>query len=249
MQIITRRLATAGLVALGLACAGGADAALVDRGNGLIYDTVLDVTWLQNANAAAGSSFDDGELTTDGIMTWASAMSWVDGLTYADSTGTVYSDWRLPQIRPVNGVAFDYAYSNTGSADIGNNISAQGSAYPGSTASELAYMYYTNLGNLGYFDLSGNFQPDQGLLNTGPFLNLNSRGYWAATEYAPDPGTYAFLLAGYGTQGIVGKGDFFTPWALRDGDVSAPVPLPAAAWLFGSACAGLLALTKRRRIG
>lgn len=247
MQIITKRLAAAVLAAWGLACAGGADAALLDRGNGLIYDTVLDVTWLQNANAAAGSPFDDGVSATDGIMTWANAMGWVDGLTYADSAGTVYDDWRLPQVRPVNGVAFDYVESNTGSADTGNNISAPGSAHPGSTASELAYMYYSNLGNLGYFGLSGDFQPDHGLLNTAPFLNLDSRGYWAATEYAPDPGTYAFLLAGYGTQGFAGKGDFFTPWALRDGDVSAPVPLPAAVWLFGSACAGLLALARRRR--
>ena len=29
-------------------------AALIDRGGGLIYDTVLDVTWLQDANYGAG---------------------------------------------------------------------------------------------------------------------------------------------------------------------------------------------------
>ena len=40
-----------------------AHAALVDRGGGLIYDTTLDITWLQNANVG-------------GSMTWAEASSW-----------------------------------------------------------------------------------------------------------------------------------------------------------------------------
>ena len=33
-------------------------AALIDRGGGLIYDESLDITWLQNANLAAGSVYD-----------------------------------------------------------------------------------------------------------------------------------------------------------------------------------------------
>ncbi len=34
----------------GLVLAGKAEATLIDRGNGLIYDTVLNITWTQNAN-------------------------------------------------------------------------------------------------------------------------------------------------------------------------------------------------------
>lgn len=40
-------------VFLGLCVSGVAQAALYDRGGGLIYDSVLDVTWLQDANYAA----------------------------------------------------------------------------------------------------------------------------------------------------------------------------------------------------
>jgi hypothetical protein len=46
-----------------------------------VYDTVLDLTWLANWNAAAGSSFDNGSHTSDGRMTWANAKSWSAGLT------------------------------------------------------------------------------------------------------------------------------------------------------------------------
>ena len=54
-----------------------ATAALFDRGNGLIYDNILDVTWLQDANAG-------------GQLDWFGAHSWVANLDYQG-----YDDWRL----------------------------------------------------------------------------------------------------------------------------------------------------------
>src|SRR3989344_6138087 len=71
---------------LGLACvsANTAQASLVDRGGGLIYDTDLNVTWLSNANV-------------NGLMTWGNAMTWASNLSYYDSVRNVtYTDWRLP---------------------------------------------------------------------------------------------------------------------------------------------------------
>lgn len=56
-----------------------ADAALYDRGGGLIYDDVLDITWTQNANYV-------GE-----TMTWNEAMLYVDNFVFGG-----YDDWRLP---------------------------------------------------------------------------------------------------------------------------------------------------------
>ena len=39
-------------------------AALYDRGNGLIYDDVLNITWMQDANYAKTSGYDpDGAMT------------------------------------------------------------------------------------------------------------------------------------------------------------------------------------------
>ena len=51
------RVAALGL-AVGLAMSGAAQAALHDRGGGLVYDDVLNVTWLQDANYAQTSGYD-----------------------------------------------------------------------------------------------------------------------------------------------------------------------------------------------
>lgn len=61
-------------------------ATLWDRGSGLIYDDVLQITWLQDANYAMTSGYD-----ADGQMTWDRANAWADSLEYAG-----YHDWRLP---------------------------------------------------------------------------------------------------------------------------------------------------------
>lgn len=76
-------------------------AALVDRGNGLLYDTVLNITWLQDASFAQTSGYD-----ADGLMLWSDAKTWADNLVYHDnSRNVVYSGWRLPGTSPVNGVS------------------------------------------------------------------------------------------------------------------------------------------------
>lgn len=63
-----------------------ANAILIDNGSGLIYDSELDVTWLQDANYAMTSGLD-----ADGNMSWVTASNWAADLSYAG-----YDDWRLP---------------------------------------------------------------------------------------------------------------------------------------------------------
>jgi hypothetical protein len=63
-----------------------ASATLLNRGGGLIYDTDLNITWLQDANYARTTGYD-----ADGLMTWSQAMTWASGLVYQG-----YDDWRLP---------------------------------------------------------------------------------------------------------------------------------------------------------
>jgi hypothetical protein len=228
-----------------LACAllsavtiSSAEAALVDRGGGMIYDTDLNVTWLKNANQGAGSSFDDGFDTADGRMTWDNAKAWAESLVFGG-----FDDWRLPTVGPI-GSAFNYGFSNNGTTDRG-----YGNTSPNS---ELAYMYYVNLGNLGSCapnnaaPTSCVTQPGSGLANTGPFTNLQSNVYWSGTEYAPDPSFAWAFGTDLGVQGFIGKGNGFYAWAVRPGDVAPPVPLPAAAWLLLSGLGGLAALGRRR---
>lgn len=61
-----------------LVSASGVYAELHDRGNGLIYDDVLDVTWRQ-------------DVALSGWVNYSTAVSWVDTLDYGG-----FSDWRLP---------------------------------------------------------------------------------------------------------------------------------------------------------
>ena len=110
-------------------------AALIDRGNGLIYDNVLDVTWAQDVALSS-------TLGGPGILNWRGAKAWADQLVYRG-----YDDWRLPTLTPVNGVKFNKIFHCDGSADYGYGIAAPGGASAGFTGNELAYMYHVNLGN------------------------------------------------------------------------------------------------------
>jgi len=63
-----------------------AQAELFNRGGGMIYDSDLDVTWLQDWNQAKTSNYD-----SDGFMTWSQANNWAEQLDFGGHT-----DWRLP---------------------------------------------------------------------------------------------------------------------------------------------------------
>lgn len=84
MKIVQILLATSIL----LTATGASQAALFDRGNGMIYDSALKITWLQDANYAQTSGYD-----ADGKMTWADANAWASQLVYQG-----YSDWRLTSV-------------------------------------------------------------------------------------------------------------------------------------------------------
>lgn len=89
---LTNKMSAMAATSLLLALAApAADAALLARPGGLVYDTVSDLTWLVDWNAAAGSAWDDGSSASDGRMSWAGAMAWAESL----EVGGV-DDWRLP---------------------------------------------------------------------------------------------------------------------------------------------------------
>lgn len=55
-----------------------------------VYDDVLKITWLADANLAKTSGY-----SKDGRMPWSSAMAWADKLEYYG-----YKNWRLPKADP-----------------------------------------------------------------------------------------------------------------------------------------------------
>ncbi len=201
-------------------------AALIDRGGGLIYDDVLNVTWLQDASYAATSGS-----APFGSLQWQEAHDWAAGLEYYDSArGVVWDDWRLPST--INAQS-SWGWDTTG------------------TTSELAYMYYVNLGYAPDFEPipSDPFPSGAGY---NPFINIVYRSYWSdtqnVTEYA---GTRAWYLhMHFGEQGEAGLTDYLKVWGVRDGDVGLPtvstVPVPGSFGLFAAAM-GLAAFMRRRK--
>ena len=216
-----------------------AQAGLVDRGGGMLYDTVLNVTWLQDANYAKTSGYH-----ADGRMNWTQANTWANNLNY----GGYSSGWRLARNTPVNGTqsGWNYANSNDGTTDRGYNIT--------STFSELSYMYYVNLGFKGEYSSSGAYQPDfgsngngaGGTRDVGLVRNLPSAIYWSGTAYAPSPADAAWSFDNqFGFQNLSCQCNWFNAWAVRDGDV-AVVPVPGSVALLAGGLALLGVVTRRR---
>ncbi len=108
------------LIVMSLLVSGVSQAALIDRGGGLIYDDALDVTWLQDTQYAVTSGF-----SVSPQLTFAQAQAFADGLEYYDRVRNVtWNDWRLPGVSPTASAGYD----------------------PTGASSELGYMYYVNLG-------------------------------------------------------------------------------------------------------
>ncbi len=227
------------VITFGVGLAATADATLIDRGNGVIYDSDQDITWLQDANYAKTTGY-----AADGRLTWDNAVAWADNLVYAG-----YNDWRLPTISDNGDDGCNYGNDGT---DCGFNVNTAGS--------ELAYMWYDILGNLAYVDTNGNSpQPGYGLTSTSAdgidFQNLESWNYWSGTEYAPDTDHAWFFSTGIGNQNHTTKANnAFFAWAVRDGDVavasvpgrSASVPEPGTLMLLAAGLVGVAGFKRQR---
>lgn len=235
-----RNIALAAVLALAFS---NAQAELFDRGGGLIYDDVLNVTWLQDANYASTSGY-----AADGRMTWSDANGWAAGLVFGG-----YDDWRLTKNSPV-GAAWNHEFSYDGMTDIGMNIT--------SPNSELAYMYYVNLGLMGSYSTIGGLQQYFGVggnggapgeVDVGFFKNIQSQGYWSGTT-SGYYGNHAYVFyTDNGGQTVYDKQNYiFYAWAVRDGDVAsvaAPIPEPEtyAMMLVGLGFLGLIGKPRSSR--
>lgn len=258
----TRKIAVTMVVgAMSLTMIESPDAALIDRGNGLIYDDVLNVTWVQDVALAQTLGQD-----SDGRFDWSGANAWVSQLVYAG-----YDDWRLPTLSPVNGTSWNQVFHCDGSADYGYGIAAPGGASAGFTGNELAYMYHVNLGNVsactgeGPYLAGKEWGPDVGVQNasfvdpltgeTVSFLNLEDlkRSFW--TDHVPTQSTapYTWLFKYNGFNDWAATSNFERAWAVRDGDVlpvvsppTASVPEPGTLPLVGGVLFGLWLLFRRK---
>lgn len=227
------------------------------------YDTVLNITWLADANYAQTSGYD-----VDGAMNWAAANTWAANLSFFNPiTNQTYDNWRLPTAKPVNGSNFIYNNSYNGSTDVGYNISEVGSVSEGFLGNEMAHLFYNTLGYLGSCDPStstadfcGTQYGTVGMLNPEPFINLADRYYWSDVSESGDmtfvSGGVTYVLPGsdkawvfsfdYGFQKTFETdGYFFYALAVSPGDIAA-VP-EAQTYALMLAGLGLVGWRARRR--
>jgi hypothetical protein len=161
---------------------------------------------------------------TDLDITWASnaningPMNWADANAWAASlTLGGVSGWRLPTIDPSCGFVYNC------------------------TTGELGHLFYVELGGAAHSFISTTHNANYDL-----FSNFQLTTYWAGTEYAP-PSNNAWIFYfsdGFQYAGDKGYGQY--AMAVHAGDIAA-VPVPAAAWLFGSGLLGLVGVARRHR--
>lgn len=224
------------------------------------HDTVLDITWLADTQAIAGTRwdtnfrdgpddqpFDNESNGTDGRALLSDAFFWVNQLEVGGVRG-----WRLPRIEPIDGVAYRYGGSKLadgdtpfgGKVDLGWNVT--------STHSELAHLFHVTLGNLGAYDAGGKErEASQRTFNTGVFDELKLRKMWSGSKFRADlPDTAWVFDFATGRQlasmKTLGFPDAYHVWAVHDGDVGAAMPVPEPA-TWATLLAGLLLLTLARR--
>jgi Protein of unknown function (DUF1566) len=237
------------LTALTLSVAAcSSQAALVDRGGGMIYDTTMNITWLADMNYAVTSGYAAGgtapdsvvgsnAIWTDGRMGWAAANQWANNLVFGG-----YDDWRLPTVN-----LSDTSCSNT-STPAGFPTQYYGYNCAGGELSQLFTLYMGEKMGESVLDQTGDTAEQ--IANQALFSNLKSSGYWTSQEYAPDRN----LAWRFGTQGGLqlesNKSLPLYAVAVRAGDVPSTLAVPepqTLALVMTALGAALLCRGRRRR--
>jgi hypothetical protein len=232
---------------------------LINNGSGLIFDTALNITWVQDANLLGTMEGRNPNLVTDIISTIKfihDTPSYYDTTPYSGSHTLSINDFGNNGSVDWYGAQAFVAYLNV--------KSYEGSTHWGlpTTPDNVGNGYYitsSQLGELFYSELGA---VSGGVIPSGSFINVQSAVYWSTNEYI-----YSTIWQGVGLasetawdfrtfDGLHSVSDKTTSsniyfnwyaWVVSPGDIIAPVPVPSAICLFGSFLVGFIG-TNRRKI-
>ena len=195
-----------------------------------VYDDVLNITWLADAVMTSSSGYGadfllgipDGSRDYTGRISHGTAHGQISSMNSHDA-GDGYlgvNNWRLPHAAPVGG-SEEYLEG------------------------ELSYNYHMNLGGVDCFGDKAGCTNQTGLDNQSLFVNLSFDHWTDSGEFfQEDLGFFcpcAIVQVGASQRTIPSVQTFYHTWPVADGDFgTSAVPIPATAWLFGSALVGLL---------
>lgn len=223
-----------------------------DNGHEAVYDDILNITWLADANLAESNSFGVTGINAHGEMYWDTAESFIQAMNQTNlNIGYLgINTWRQSKVAPLNGTSFDTSVSYDGSTDSGYQLGATVSEYnpwgasAGFTGSEFAYHYYQNFGGIADCFGIGLSVPGcnptnlVGINNAGNtenlslFSNIKSWPYWTDTQLPANPNkSFAFNFSD-GNQDAIDKNTDIVltrvrqlkVWPVTDGDVGTPIP-------------------------
>jgi hypothetical protein len=242
-------IASALMLLASAATTGTAQAALISRAGGMVYDNVNNITWAADANLFIIQALLNANLVNDIIAGNGGVIHETPFNSTYNSNGTHYltsADFNADLTSPSLG-----AMTWWGAQAWANNLTLGGvkgwslpttdpAVFGYQTNSQMSDLFYNQLG--GVRNYKGMFPTDNPNYNLFHFRNDSS--YWSGTEYAPDPSQAWVFNTTPGNQQGAGKVAQLYALAVHPGDVSA-APVPAAFWLLGSGLMGLLGLMRR----
>ena len=149
------------------------------RGSGLIYDDILDITWLGHANYFGKT------------MVWNEAMSWADNFVFQG-----YSDWRLPA-SDTSCTGKNCTGSEMGQLYYNYNITSDS---PDMFTDVKSYMYWSGTENALDIENAWRFNFSTGYQGTSS--KSYTRYAWAVRDgdstppLAPEPAGFALIITG-----------------------------------------------------